>query len=328
MDTKALEKIVSSKCLHPYLKRHNALLLIIVVTFHIVVAISCCEGYSYKNLDTKVADIQTTNIFIEDVAIPIDSITNPSYPVFHNSLINGISYLSGYNRKTHSIDVFDLNSKVFFKHIGLEHHGPNGIEDVRGLYIHNWDSVFISSTFNIYMINSNGKIIKSFNLLDKDLFVNLAEGSLTSTNSFGLYYSFSRNSVFLNYIPTNVEFGTKEFYTRPFIAEYYLNDNSLKLIPVEYSKYFTDNHVGFLSIPAVTIYNNTIYVCFQGESNIYTYDLEKNKTTVHGGQSSYSINLATPIDLNAKFERKLRHRAESPMFFNIIYDPFRELFYR
>ncbi|MFP4367381.1 MAG: DUF4221 family protein, partial [Bacteroidales bacterium] len=256
------------------------------------------------------------------------SITIHSYPVYHNALIDGISYLAGYNSKTHNIDVFELNSKSFNRHINLEHHGPHGIEDVRGLYIHNWDSIFISSTINIYLINSNGQIIKSFNLLNEDLFKGLEEGSLTSTSSFGIHYSVTRNSFILNFMPNNVEFGTKEYYSKPFIAEYFLDNYSLRLIPIPYSKYFIDNHVGFLSVPAISIYSNKIYVCFQGESNIYSYDMENEKISVYGAQSRYSKNVAKPIDLNASFDKKLRHRLESPMFFNLIYDPLREFFYR
>ncbi|MFW5835531.1 MAG: hypothetical protein ACOCU3_01110 [bacterium] len=57
---------------------------------YLVVAASCNENYSYKNLDTNLADIQYVQVEINDVAIPIDSITIHSDPVYHNALIDGI----------------------------------------------------------------------------------------------------------------------------------------------------------------------------------------------------------------------------------------------
>lgn len=306
----------------------NQLLSLVIICLFITTACSDYEKNSYVNHLAQLAEIHSNQIVVEAISIPIDSITSSSYPVYHNALINGDSYLAGYNHKTHNIDVFDLNSESFYKRINLEYQGPNGIEDVSGLYIHNWDSIFISATFNIYLINCSGQIIKSFAILDETIFTNEEEGILTSTISFGLQYSQAKNSVFLNYIPKGTEFGTREFFSKPFIAEYFLNNSSVNLITIPYSKYFSNNNVGFLSEPGVSVFDSTIYVCFQGESNIYSYNTETEKINIHGGSSKFSKNVAPPVAPNAKFHTKLKHRLEGPMFFKMVYDPYRELFYR
>ena len=297
---------------------------IIIIAFFLFVT-SCVENKSYKNVNNKLAKNSSIQISKEDIHIPIDSMTYPSYSIYQNVFVNDMSYLAGYNRDMHSIDVFDLNKKEFFKHIKLDNQGPNGIRGLNGFYIHNWDSIFVRGARKLHLMDSVGLVKHSINLPKYEKEVN---GTLTTGLGFRLYYSETRNSVFYKYVPRDVKFGSKEYFSKPFIAELNLTSHTMSLLPVRYSKYIMNNFIGYLFRPYVSFYNNIIYYCFTGESNIYSYDLKTQTKNTYGGRSKYSKDLAQPISRNSKFEEKSKHRLKNVQFFNVIYDPYRELFYR
>jgi hypothetical protein len=153
-------------------------------------------------------------------------------------------------------------------------------------------------------------------------------GTLTTGLGFRLYYSETRNSVFFKYVPRDVKFGSKEYFSKPFIAEFNLTSPTVSLLPVKYSKYIMNNFIGYLFRPYVSFYKDRIYYCFTGESNIYSYNLKTNKTNIYGGRSKYSKNLAKPIPRNWSSDKKNKHRLMNVQFFNVIYDPYRNIFYR
>ena len=126
----------------------------------------------------------------------------------------------------------------------------------------------------------------------------------------------------------STQFSSNEYFSKPFIAEFNLRSLLVSLIPVYYSSYFKNSYIGYLSTPNVTFLNDMVYYCFSGESNIYSHKLETNYTSTYGGRSKYSKSMAEPISPKSSFEKKLRHRLVSATFFNVIYDPYRDLFYR
>ncbi|MBS3742649.1 MAG: DUF4221 family protein, partial [Candidatus Cloacimonetes bacterium] len=143
------------------------------------------ENKSYKNIDNKLAKNSSIQISKEDIHIPIDSITYPSYSIYQNVFVNGTNYLAGYNRDMHSIDVFDLNEKEFFKHIKLDKQGPNGLRGLTGFCIHNWDSIFVRGARKLHLIDSVGLVKHSINLPKYEKEV---KGTLTAGINFGLHY--------------------------------------------------------------------------------------------------------------------------------------------
>jgi len=303
----------------------NYLFIIVCILF---ITFSCIEkksNKSYKHFDNNIVKNNSVNISSEDVRIPIDSITYPSYSTYQNVSINDTSYLAGYNEKTHSIDVFDLNKKEFYKHIKLDNQGPNGISRVADFYIHDWDSIFVFVARKLHLIDSVGLVKNSFNLSEYE---KKLKGTVTTGLGFRLYYSINRNSVFFKYVPRDVKYGSKEYFLKPFIAEFNLTNDTMSLLPVKYSKYIMNNYIGYLSRPYVSFFKDKIYYCFNGESNIYSYNLKTNKTDIYGGRSKYSKNLAKPIPRNWSSDKKDKHRLKGVQFFNVIYDPYRDLFYR
>ena len=107
------------------MKNNAALQLNCAFTFIVTVAIffSCSGNQAYKNLGPKQAKNEKIEIEIEDFEIRIDSLTYPSFSIFQNAWLNDSSYLLGLNRRMNSIDVFNLTSRQFSKHIAIDRKG-------------------------------------------------------------------------------------------------------------------------------------------------------------------------------------------------------------
>ncbi|RPH30453.1 MAG: DUF4221 domain-containing protein [Bacteroidales bacterium] len=283
----------------------------------------------YRNLDSIVNSKIALDYSFENISIPIDSITINTYPIFCNYDIDSNNYLAGYNSKMNTIDVFDLSNKKIHDHIFLKKEGPNSIEYLDGFFIHNWDSIFVNTGFALKIIDSKGNVKATWDIGEFNIVKSGKVGSIGSTIDFFLHYSKKRNSVFFKYTPRNVVYSSKEFFKQPFIAEFSLANNSLDLLPILYSNFFVENNnVGYLFCPMVSFYDDIVYYGFEGESNIYTYNLQTKEYNAFGARSKYSKNLTDILPESTSEVKKAQHRIESVSFFNIIYDPYRKFFYR
>jgi len=291
----------------------------------LVILSSCSQRDFYENLEAEIAVNEKIHVEYEDVKIHIDTVTYPFYSIFQNVIINDSSYLAGYNRKMHSIDIINLSSRQFIKHIKLDKRGPNGIEDVYGFYMHNWDTIFISNHRSLVIIDSTNQIKATY---DPNTLANNRKAGLSLDLGFDLIFSPTRNSVFYKYVMLNADYRKPGPYSKPFVAEYNLDNRELSLIHIEYSNYIKSNYLGWLSIPYITLVEDKFYCCFTGESNIYSFDLNKNNSAVYGGRSNYTKNLAKPISPTSGLDEKTKHIIENVAFFNLRYDPYREIFYR
>ena len=289
---------------------------------------SCSGNQTYKNLEPRQAKNENIEFEIEDFEIRIDSLTYPSYSIFQNIWLNDSSYLLGLNRRMNSIDVFNLTSRQFSKHINIYRKGPDGFDQISSFYMYNWDSIFLFNFIQLAIADSRGVITAKWDLLESGIQDFEGSASFGTDLGFGLHYSKQRNSVFLKYVPRDVDFGSDEFYARPFVAELDLDSLHLETIPFQYSKYLKENYVGAMDMPFLSFYGNRIICCFTGESNIYVYDLENEQTRVYGGRSAYTRSIASPITSNAVNEEIIVHRAESASYFNVWYDPYRNLYFR
>jgi hypothetical protein len=179
---------------------------------------SCTDNQTYENLEVKQARNESIKFEVEDVNIAIDTITYPSYSRFQNAFINDSSYLVGFSGRMNSLDFFNLSSKEFSKHVKIDRKGPNGIDQISGFYVHNWDSIFVFNYFNLALIDSAGTVKSNYDLFELGIQNFEGDASIGVDLGFDLHYSQQRNSIFAKYVPRGIPFGSKEFYSKPFIS--------------------------------------------------------------------------------------------------------------
>jgi hypothetical protein len=261
------------------------------------------------------------SLFSTKVDIPIDSVTINSYDRLSTYTHNNDNYILAYNYKTHALDNFNVNKQTV-SHIGLMPEGSDGINEIQGFHAHSADSIWIYGTNIISLIDSMGRVKERINIpsLNNDVPLVITNFSICTSK---LFYNSDRNSLF--FLTLSVKDGKSVF----FVTELSLPDHSIKRYPVNAitEKDFRNDY-GWKQAPNVTYTNNAIIYNFPVESNIYVINIESGKTSVHGGKSRYTSNEVSKLKTNFDMSEGERHINGNVHFFDILYDPLKNIYYR
>lgn len=280
-----------------------------------------CNSYKLaENIDSEV----DFSYKIDTVLIPIDS-SSLHYYNFYSTFIEGrCSHLAGYNKHNHTIDVFDLEKNNFSYAIQLDNQGPNAIGEIEGLFWHTRDSIFVYSANTLSIINDSGNLIERIVLAG-------ANPEVTYLNNlyFRTFYNKEKNAVyFFNLTPADKK---TKYLNAPLVSKLNLSSHKLEDLPITYSDYYKENNgeLGFLSwLNLWETMDGRIVYNFQFESNIYTYDFDSKEVRVYGARTKKFNNLSSLIKTNAEGDLWVRHALENTHLFPVIYDKYRNLFYR
>ena len=104
------------------------------------IAISLCGtlfGSCGSNKQKAAEDAITDRIENFSVKVPESSIQiyEDSYSRPVAAIIDGMKCMVAYSPSLHSIDIISLDSVPFFKQVKLEGEGPNGVNQVNGIFI-------------------------------------------------------------------------------------------------------------------------------------------------------------------------------------------------
>lgn len=117
----------------------------------------CCQEKS---------DIPRFDFEVENITIPIDERYLNTYMEWHPFLQSGMSKLIAYNPKMHSLDFFDLEKQLAVGQVMLAKDGPDAIGEVKGVFWHNRDSIFLYERGKIHISDSLGHLVNSLNLFE------------------------------------------------------------------------------------------------------------------------------------------------------------------
>ena len=139
-----------------------------------------------------------------------------------------------------------------------------------------------------------------------------------------LFYHPQRNSVFYLSVTPTEESATYIVY------EYSLNSGTFKTFELKGSETekFAGKRFGFKQFPNVTYTDQDILYNFPISSNIYRIDIETGKETAFGGKSRYTPNLASELTMPYDMKDASKHHIENIHFFEIQYDPYKNIYYR
>ncbi|MDR2231766.1 MAG: DUF4221 domain-containing protein [Tannerella sp.] len=252
--------------------------------------------------------------------IDIDSISLTYYPLNTSYKYNGDEYFLGYNFDTHAFDIFNLSTKTT-SHIELVPEGPDGLLNVRGIYAHSVDSIWVFTDNIISLVDSAGKVKERIDLPLADE-IPFIETNFTVCTS-KIYYHFIRNSLF--YLTFSVE-NNKNIFS---VHEYSPTDRSVKKYPLKaIENHDFRNQYGWKQFPNVTFSEENIIYNFPIESNIYLIDIKSGETTSYGGKSLYTSNNVTTLNSPFNFTQGNRHLSENVHFYELLYDPHKKVYYR
>lgn len=260
---------------------------------------------------------------VDTINMTIDSTSNNFYFVFNNFKIMDKEYLARYNGYRHAIDIFDLDSQKLNKIIYLNREGENAVINPSSLYVHTWDSIFIHANQKLSLIDSSGKVCKSYKL--QTIGSEYGTGDLLAEHNFPLQYHKNTGNLFFY----NVYSGDiPKSIASSLVATFNIRTNKINLLPIKYSDYYISQkgQFGNLWNASLSISEDKLVYNFQAESNIYIADLSGNNIEIYEGQSKFTTNKVALYNPNTDNGEK--HGIESPIFFRVLYDSYRKLYYR
>lgn len=261
---------------------------------------SCGKDKSGFTQATNYSD-ETLNYSLDSVTIDVDVLGLFYYKLFSAKEINGVDYFFGWNTSTLSIDVVDLNSESFNWSLKVDLDGPNGVGDVKGMAVVNFDSIFLMSGQKLSLVDSSSRVLQSWGINEKNQFKGFDEykQNLTTGELFNIHFQPDDGMMYfrlhhVNYVWCDPDLS---YYEEPFIGRVNLVTNEFEELEVFYPDFYKEYSYGYRDSPAVSFDNRgNINYTFPVSSNIYQYNILSKETKVLGGESSYTENHADYLD--------------------------------
>jgi hypothetical protein len=289
----------------------------------IAVSLSSCNVKQSIKDNTYRTGVITSHEFLS-YSFKVDSATlTPEYYRYLDFFSEGGSdFLLAYNYKTHSLDLFNLTERVMEGHISLSNDGPNAIIEVLGLDVINRDSIFFADISKFSIVNGSGSIIWSLKRNDPKILGDIPAGFLvTWQGDFDPFYCSESESFIVSYVP----FESKLAFELPMLMQVSVTNDQGSLIPM-YNPDFPKAKYNPFYLGARSCYtNDKIVINYAFSSDIHVYDRKSHQVNKFGGRSSLTENYLTVMEDG---ENPDDYYLKSLCFFNLTYDPYRDLFYR
>lgn len=292
-----------------------------VILFLTGLSISC----SNKDKSTKSTVSNKIDLSTEEIKFaPSEVLNAEAYNINASCLVDGNTWIVGYNRHIHSLDFIKLSTKEIFQ-TKLEKKGEASVLRPVSIYAHNLDSIWIYDQIGQLILMDNKGLIKQTENLNKQtgpsekITINTNHAMYTSK----LYYNQTRRSLFY-IVQKDNSFYAKESPLDP--------KSPIKYYPLS-SPYTTHKEVssnfGNMDGVNATFTDNQILYNYPIESVFYVYNILTGENKLIESYSAYTQNtvkpLATAVNDYSKWER---HGLENPHFYEVMYIPKYKMYMR
>jgi hypothetical protein len=286
-----------------------------------------CKDSKNNRPDNQIYELETVN---KDLKFAIDEDTKFQFPaLFPYTDLSGKEYLTFLSHLNNSILFYDLPTGEYLFNVTLEREGPAGVGIVFGYHIEDFDNIYLTSYYAAYpglmKVDTSGT---------KKQFI--AYG--TTSNGFKIISNF-RSSSFI-YKPAVIHNGkiyiTQDLYPGAKKSDIPVSiaidtlSQTFEELPFRYPKLITDNTSmeDIVGVPFSREFDGTHFIySFYMDKNIYITDLATNEERKIPVQSKY-INHLKPIKITDDREMAYKASLESSYYHNILYDKYRNVYYR
>ncbi len=285
--------------------------------------ISCNSNKESKAL------LGSLNYNVKEVCIPVDSARLSSYKPFSIYESKTDTIFIGYNKHLHALDLFSLPKEKFLYSIFLNKDGPNAVKRLKDILPFDLDSILVFEEHELCFINRKGvKIWKrgiNMSIYDKS-FDTLR---LYAETKFKAVIGSSPNILQLEVYDFTNSFKSRAFYFGNLEAEFNIETGSLRLLnisyPIEYKH--KNGNFGHLNFPSrITIGDTTIYgFPVIPRLVVLLPNGEKREVQIKSKFHSSDAELLPRKETDPI--RLMAHMISSPIYDNLVYDPYRELIY-
>lgn len=305
--------------------KHNLSLFLLIVTIASCdpVRDSMIVPIDHASLDEK------TLVYSHPKVIEIDSISLPFYDYFQVLKKEGKDWLIGMNRQNLSLDFIPLEDSLPVGHLFFEEDGPGSVSaDLDIFHFFTGDSIVTIQDRHrkIDVLDSDGALQNTIRTNLKD--AQGLEMFPVSYSYLGQWPVFS-DSVWVLPVYPDLDVKSKIYYNRNKFVVYDPIRNEVKQEFGAYpERYKQDRYFDILREPSLTVTpKGSFLVTFPADPGIYEYLLGSYMVNYHQYQDWKRFE-NTGIGRDAVMQEFVNHYISSAWFQQLIYDPFREVYYR
>jgi len=282
--------------------------------------------YSCNNKKTNNSKITIKNIKYSLFKIKNTYAENTEYRFIDYSKNKNQDILI-YNEFSNELEFYNIKQLKITSHLKIDSLITK-YGDLNSLNYYNNDTIFLLLENGLLLCDNKGKIKDTYstevNYKSKKYFI-------SNTGYYNITYNPKEKKLFLPIYSFDFAFNSKAFFQEPICAIYNLNNRTFQFSNAYYSDLYKTNYFGYASDISHTIDINYLhYFNFPTDDNIYVYDFEKNKLKIincrskNKGIESEGIEFST----NSNERAGLDCIITNPLYDNLVYDPFKNLFYR
>jgi hypothetical protein len=266
----------------------------------------------------------------EQINLPLDSLTSPNIicTQYYVDPGSGKSYICFLNSLVNTIYGYDYNTKSLAFKLKLDNDGPNGVGGrMESFYIHSFDSIFVSSRYMVSLVDTGRRKIRSFNLAKKQ------SNDITALPSFSGYQqpAILNDNFYFPCAPDIDPFTKSSFTDKECLVKLNLNtgEYEYKFKPSDlfqkgvYGPNYTSSYDCF------NTRKNMVLISFQNDPLLFLHSIDADDSgrTVYAGSESFD-EVSPMQKITRDFEGYTRFYIKSPSYGPIIYDPYRNMYYR
>lgn len=297
--------------------------LFVLLLFLCTILCSC--NRSESRIIVRTSQTGDLKYRLDTIKIDVDDQTSYQYNRFTTFDNGNDFYLITYNRLIHRLEFFSIKGKKLSRSISLERGGEHGIGDIQNMHVRSLDSIFVFDAGNMKIINERGEVSFSLNLFEK------------SGNHFRPSFADFMSKPFFNEKRNSVIFHnalnrtTSAELINPFIVELDMETREFKALDFLHEEFFLENKGAFgpyAQVNVTPVNDEMIIYNYQIESSIFRQNTNGNSSRWFDGAVETISRQANTFTDSQDYGSVTKYRHETAQYYNVLYDPFRQLYYR
>lgn len=242
----------------------------------------------------------------------------------------GKSYLTYQNNDEPEIYVYDIETQKLVKTIRYDKEGSNGIgPKAGGYFMKDWDEIYLPNLYTpeMSLIDSAGHKLRKIDFSELNADYSFIPTRSTTSNPF----IYQDGKLYCSQL-VNPRLGKNAVDDSPveFVLE--LDKQRTEILSMRYPTTVTAKY----GMPSLGIETKVSRCCNEGvfvysfsfDENLYIADLEHKNVTKVKAKSAYIDKISLPESVPTEFDLAVRKMCEVPFYSSIIYDKYREVYYR
>lgn len=293
-----------------------------------ILVFSQCKMQTMKlPLDEPLTRHATNNLKLVKNTWEFNSIDTIASKSFSAKDIGHTTYISYFDYLSKKLNIISIDECKLIKQIDLNK-SLSKENYFESHYFHNFDSIFIQEHKNIKLIDTEGNIKFSIPVNQSEENSKMTLSNLSYFFPIVYDYSFSKNLLIGQYC-SGCRFYEKKYFQQN--IETSLNLSTMKFQETQfiYPQKFQETYFGFATFVYRTLKDSARIFTFAADANIYILDRETGTVEIKGGKSKYDTTIkALSLDDKNNSNKKMNHLILSPLYCELLWDPYRKLYYR